>query len=404
MEEEKKELKDRTFNDVFTFSNLFGAYLKCRSGVEWKSGVQLYSCNAMANIYKTLIELRNGTYETHGFNEFKVHERGKERDIKSVSFSERIVQRCLCDEYLMPLLSKTFIYDNGACQKGKGTSFSRRRLKRHLTEHFRSCGTEGYILQFDFSKYFDNIDHDVLKGILSRQIRDERLRSLTFMLIDDFGPKGLGLGSQISQASALKYADEIDHYVKEVCGIRAYGRYMDDGYLISDSKEKLEECLRGITEICDRLGIRTNPKKTHLARLSKGFVFLKKRFLLTESGRVVVKPARTIAKKEVEKLKTFAKWIKEGKMTKESAIRAYCSWRGSLRKEDSRHALNKTDKAFHELISEESPWKKKADRGRRRGDLPQEGGSGVFGGRDDADDNDNDRQGFGFGRGVRRGI
>ena len=63
------------------------------------------------------------------------------------------------------MFSRSFIYDNGACIKGKGIKFAIDRLKCHLQRHYRKYGTDGYALVFDFSKYFDNIEHKPLKDI-----------------------------------------------------------------------------------------------------------------------------------------------------------------------------------------------------------------------------------------------
>ena len=41
------------------------------------------------------------------------------RHIRSVHINERVVQRCLCDYSLVPVLSRSFVYDNGASIKIK---------------------------------------------------------------------------------------------------------------------------------------------------------------------------------------------------------------------------------------------------------------------------------------------
>ena len=147
---------------------------------------------------------------------------------------------------------------------------------------------------FDFSKYFDNIAHEPLKATVCKTFDDPRIVRLVNGFIDDFGGMGLGLGSQISQVSALMYPNRLDHFVKEVLRIKHYGRYMDDGYLVHESKEYLQGCLREIRRICAELGIKLNEKKTQIVKLSRGLNFLKRRFILTETGKVVIKPARKL--------------------------------------------------------------------------------------------------------------
>lgn len=87
--------------------------------------------------------------------------------------------------------------------------------------------------------------------------------------------KGLGLGSEDNQTIAVSYPNKLDHYIKEVLQIHEYARYMDDGYLIHESKEYLEYCLQEIRRICAELKIELNEKKTRIVKLSHGFTFLK---------------------------------------------------------------------------------------------------------------------------------
>ena len=166
------------YDAVFTFDNLYNAYKKCCLGVGWKASTQQYRANAIVNVYNTLRTLQAGKFKTKGFYEFPRVERGKLRQIKSVHISERVVQRCLCDNSLVPILSRSFIYDNGACMAGKGIHFAVNRLVCHLQRHFRKYGTNGYALVFDFSKFYDRILHDPLKEIIDKEITDTRIDGL----------------------------------------------------------------------------------------------------------------------------------------------------------------------------------------------------------------------------------
>ena len=180
------------FDAVFTFDNLYHSYKKCCLGVGWKASTQRYRVNAIANVNDTLRQLKEGKFKSRGFYTFIRVERGKERNIKSVHISERVVQRCLCDYSLIPILSRSFIYDNSACMAGKGIHFAVNRLVCHLQRHYRKYGKNGYALVFDFSKYFDNIEHKPLKDIIDSEYTDTRLAGLVKQLVDDFGDIGLG--------------------------------------------------------------------------------------------------------------------------------------------------------------------------------------------------------------------
>lgn len=93
---------------------------------------------------------------------------------------------------------------------------------------------------------------------------------------------------------------ETTHLLK----IKYYGRYMDDGYLIHESKDYLRQCLSTIQNKCLTLGITLNPKKTRICKLKEGVSFLKMRFMLTDSGRVIRKLSRESITRMRRKLMT----------------------------------------------------------------------------------------------------
>lgn len=340
-----------SFDKVFSYCNLYQSYRLCRKGVAWKASVQRYITQAPLNVMRTHWLLMQGRFRTSGFSEFDLIERGKPRHIKSVTIGERVVQRCLCDHALVPVLTRTFIHDNGACMEGKGYSFSIRRLTQHLREHYRKYGQEGYILLFDFSRFFDNVSHEVAKATLAERFSDERIVGLTSHFIDAFGERGLGLGSQISQVLALASANKIDHWVKEVARIRGYGRYMDDGYLIHPSKNYLRQCLAGIRRLCEELGITLNTKKTQIVKLSHGFTYLKARWYLLPGGRVLKKLSHHSVTCMRRKLKALRRKVADGSMTYEDVHQSLQSWRSYAQQFDAHESILQTERLFDALYA-----------------------------------------------------
>lgn len=319
--------RNDNFEWVFSYDHLYHSYKMCRRNVAWKASVQKYVTQAPLNVLQTYTRLQKGTFKSSGFFEFDIMERGKLRHIRSVTIGERVVQRCLCDYALVPMLCRTFVYDNGASMKNKGYTFASKRLTQHLHEHYRKYGQTGYVLLFDFSKFFDRVSHRLVKGILYKEFADDRLLALTEHFIDAFGEVGMGLGSQISQVLALASANRLDHYIKEVCRIRGYGRYMDDGYLIHPDKAYLEKCLEGIKALCDELEITLNTKKTQIVKLSHGFTYLKVRYYLLPSGKVLKKMARRSVVRMRHKLKAFRRKVTDGKMTYQDVYQSWQSWK-----------------------------------------------------------------------------
>ena len=209
----KRSMACGDFDEVFSFRHLYLSAKKCCKGVYWKSSTQRYISNLIPNISETLLSLRNGTFIHRGFHEFYIMERGKKRHIRSVHISERTVQKCLCDYCIVPIYSASFIYDNSASLKHRGMDFALRRMVYHLERHFRKHGLAGGILIYDFKSFFDDAPHEPLLAEAERRLHDDRIRALHNSFIADFGPVGLGLGSQISQTNALLLPSPLDHYL-----------------------------------------------------------------------------------------------------------------------------------------------------------------------------------------------
>lgn len=281
-------MKYYTFENVFTYTNLLNAYHECTKGVKWKASVQRYMIKAPYKVSQLYKKLYNGTYKLSPYHIFTTIERGKEREITSSTFEDRVVQKCLCNNFLVPRICPSFIYDNSASQKKKGVRFALKRCKVHFYKALRDYGVDSYILQFDFHHYFASIDHDIAKQKVNEFTKDERLQRLVAHLIDCFGEVGIGLGSQMSQTIALLFPNDLDHTMKEKLHCRGYGRYMDDGYAFFKTKAECENALKIIREWCAKNKMPLNENKTIITKLNRGFVFLKKYFRVGRNGEIVV--------------------------------------------------------------------------------------------------------------------
>jgi hypothetical protein len=328
---------------------------KCMKGVMWKYSTQAYYLDRIERVRITKQRLERRDRMSDGFVQFTVCERGKRREIRSIHINERVVHRAENDLILVPILRPKLIYDNAASLKDRGTHFALKRLKVHLWRYFRKHGSnEGFILVGDLHGYFDNVDHDVVFREYGKIFGyDPDIVDLTMDFIDAFGIKSLGLGSQVSQMTAVFYPNRIDHYIKEQLRIRGYGRYMDDFYLIHESKEYLEKCLTDIRRMYNDIGIELNEKKTKIVKLSDEFKFLKVKTRLTDTGRVVMRPDRGTITRERRKLKALRRKLDEGKVTFDDVKQAFNSWKGHIKHFDSYRTARNMDKLFNELFQTE---------------------------------------------------
>lgn len=342
--------------EIFDGNALHDAYKRAKQGSDWKPQVQRFEMTYLLELSKMQTELHEKSYRFLPATTFIINERGKTRCISGEQIADRIVKHALCDEILTPSIRDYLIYDNGASLTGRGIDFSRKRLLVHLRKYYaRHQSNEGYILLIDFSKYYDNIRHDILmeqfKAItdnehalwLLEKILDRSKVDVSYMsdeeyavcmttvfnsLVHDqidrklltgekFMAKHLNIGDQVAQVAGIGYPMEIDNYIKIVRGIKYYGRYMDDSYVISDSKEHLQELLKDIIAIATRNGITVNTHKTRICKLSDYWRFLQVQYALTDTGRVIQKinPKRlTAMRRKMKKLapilspKEFEDW------------------------------------------------------------------------------------------------
>ena len=304
-----------------------------------------------------------------GFHSFATVEHGKVRNIDALPIQERAIQKCLCKNLLTEVYSRSFIYDNSASLKDRGMDFQLRRLRKHLQDHYRRYGTEGGIYQFDFKNYFGSLPHEEIKRRARKKIMDDRLYTLFCDFVDDFrlmktadkeAHRGVGLGSEVSQIIALDYASPIDHYVKDVRGIHGYGRYMDDGYVISNSLEELEDIKRNLYRLAEALGIAMSDKKNIITPFRHhSFTFLKMRVTLTETGKVVMKLSRKSIRAMRRKMDIFRRWMDEGRMGPEDVFQSYQSWRAHAKRCNSYDTLRAMDERFTRMFAEELAGRRK---------------------------------------------
>jgi hypothetical protein len=204
----------------------------------------------------------------------------------------------------------------------------------------------------DFKSYFDNIDHEILLAMFKSKIKDQRVIELTEQFVRVFGDgKSLGLGSQVSQVAAIFYPNILDHFIKEKLRVKFYGRYMDDLYLINRDKQFLENCLVEIQKVCEGLKITINVKKTQIVKLSHGLVFLKGKYSLLKSGRILRLPCKVSSVRMKRKLKKFKVLLDAKKMDHKDIRAAYQSWRGTyLKRFNAYRKVAKIDALYDHLF------------------------------------------------------
>lgn len=273
------------FMHVVSFENLFLAFCKALRGKKGNPRAAHFARQQEAELLALQEELRGHTYRPGPYRSFVVTDK-KPRLISAAPFRDRVVHHALCN-IVEPLFEPSFIFDSYANRVGKG---SHRAVYR--CSHFARVNR--YVLTCDIKKYFPSIDHEVLKGLLRRRIKDPGVLWLADVIIDGSNEqehvldwfagddlltplrrrKGLPIGNQTSQFFANVYLDPLDHFVKEQLRVRWYIRYVDDFLLFAPTKPELWEAGKAICGFLETLRLKLHPRKFHVFPVSAGIPFL----------------------------------------------------------------------------------------------------------------------------------
>lgn len=219
--------------------NLVLADEKARKGKSSQYGVQLHDKNKEQNLIDLLEMLKNKNYKTSKYSTFFIYE-PKEREVFRLPyFPDRITHHAVMN-ILEPIFTSMFTSDTYSCIKGKGIHGAARSVKKALID---TKGTQ-YCLKLDITKFYPNIDHEVLKQLLRRKFKDADLLWLLDEIIDS--ADGLPIGNYLSQYFANFYLTYFDHWMKEQMAVKYYFRYADDIVVLSDNKQYLHKLLNDI--------------------------------------------------------------------------------------------------------------------------------------------------------------
>lgn len=138
----------------------------------------------------------------------------------------------------------------------------------------------------DIKKFFANIDHEILLGVLKERIADSCILDLLENIINSFSapspaciPRntgvGLPLGNLTSQLLVNVYMNEFDQFVKHELKAKHYIRYADDFVFLSEDKKWLENLIPKIQQFLkEHLRLELHPDKLFIKTIASGVDFL----------------------------------------------------------------------------------------------------------------------------------
>lgn len=350
------------YNDI-DINYIFNIYKQVKSNTKNKYKIYKFDSFLSMNVYSIYKTFMNGNYAPKGYNIFLIKE-PKYRIVMSQNIYDKVINHVI-GNLLIKALDNTLINTNVATRKGKGTHYGLKCLKKYLND-LKSENV--YALKFDISKYFYNINHEILKDEIRRKIKDKRFLDILFKIISstDRGvnerieklkkqeisrlnnidrinevkripiyKKGYGLpiGNLTSQIMAIYYLNYLDHYIKEKLKIKYYIRYMDDGVLLCNNKNYLRYCLKEIERIVSLYDLKLNDKTKIINVNKEGLEFLGFRFYII-NNKLIMKLRVSVKRNFKRKMKL----IKKSKIN--FPISVVASYKGQLKYGNCYNLLN----------------------------------------------------------------
>lgn len=225
------------YDKVVSMDNLRIADMNARKGKTRTYGVRLFDKDREGKLYQLHLALKNKTFHTSKYDVFVIHE-PKEREIYRLPYyPDRIVHHAIMN-VIEPIWRSVFTYNTYSCIKGRGIEGCAKRVGEIISRY--PIDKPLYCLKIDIKKYYPSINHDVMKAIVRKKLKDPDLLWLLDEIIDS--ADGLPIGNYISQYLANLYLAYFMHYVNEDLKVLAT-EYADDIVFFSDSKVLLHEVL-----------------------------------------------------------------------------------------------------------------------------------------------------------------
>ena len=357
------------YGKAISLSELCRAAKECRRGVSNKAGPVEFNIHRLSSCKRLKDDITSGRYKIRPGTKVIVY-RPKKRVATAPWFRDRVWQRSMCNNGVYDDLTRSFLLENIACQKGKGADMAIRRVVKMLQRlHREDPGAKVYGVHLDVKKFFPSTPHIELKKMDRQRITEEKSLPFLFEIIDSgkderpreeieadpFGERGTGLGSQINQLHQITLLDPMDHDLKFVC--RNYIRYNDDVLILSHDRELVKQARALTKDHLERLGL-IMTDKAGIFTADNGFYFMRRRFIMKRSGKIVIRLHRQALADERRTLRGLKRCVDKGIRTMDDVQIHYQSWIANAEYAGDA-PIRAMDKFYTELFRQHPQYKRK---------------------------------------------
>jgi len=282
-----------------------------------------YGKNLQENLSALAQRVQKGTYRPQPKREVLIPKaNGKTRPIAIACFEDKLVD-WVVGKILTLTFDPLFIKSSFGYRPNKSAEGAIKACYNSMCKNMRK-----YVLEIDFSSFFNTIPHRKLMRIVGKRIADRRFKGLIgrFMkggLINKEGeilPSEIGTpqGSIMSPILANIYLHEvIDEWF--LSRYASHGnvvvRYADDAVFFFHLEEETVKFLGELRTRVKEFGLSLNEDKTHNLTMAKNqhthFSFLGFTFYWGKQGRRRILKVKTQKERLIRSLQEFEQWIKK---------------------------------------------------------------------------------------------
>jgi RNA-directed DNA polymerase len=294
LKQDEAVINDDLLDAVLARDNLARAWqrVKANKGAPGIDGVSIAEFPAHAREHWPALreQIRQGRYQPQPVRRVEIPKPdGGKRLLGIPTVTDRVLQQAIA-QVLTPIFDPTFSDSSFGFRPGRNAHQAIRQVQAYVRHGSRIA------VDLDLAKFFDNVDHDLLMGLLGRTIGDKRLLALIgrylragVLVGEHLKPSVVGTpqGGPLSPLLANILLHQLD------CELQRRGhrfaRYADDLIVLVKSERAAQRVMRSLTRyLKTALKLTVNPAKSKVAPMSEcsflGFTIKGKKIRWTDKA------------------------------------------------------------------------------------------------------------------------
>jgi RNA-directed DNA polymerase len=294
LKQDEAIINDNLLDAVLASDNLARAWkrVKANKGAPGIDGVTIedFPAHAREHWPAQKEQIKQGRYQPQPVRRVEIPKPdGGKRLLGIPTVTDRVVQQAIA-QVLTPIFDPGFSDSSFGFRPGRNAHQAIRQVQAYVTAGYRIA------VDLDLAKFFDNVDHDLLMGLLGRTIGDKRLLALIgrylragVLVGEHLEPSEVGTpqGGPLSPLLANILLHQLD------CELQRRGhrfaRYADDLIVLVKSERAAQRVMRSLTRyLKTALKLTVNPAKSKVAPMSEcsflGFTIKGKKIRWTDKA------------------------------------------------------------------------------------------------------------------------